>query len=169
MGKIFEDENHIYQIDFTHSIWATEELNANFHDGKTELSDVDFIAETEDSLFFVEYKNADILDAENPEAFNPGGDKKISQVVKKYYDSLTYINAIGKSTTKRKVYIYILEYPNGDAVTRKGIRNRLQGKLPFLLQQQNAFVYKLIDELKVLSIGEWNEEYPHFPLHKIQG
>lgn len=169
MRKIFEEENHIYKIDFTHSIWATDELNTIFHNGKTELSDVDFIAETEEALFFVEYKNADILGALHPEAFNPIGDKKISQVVKKYYDSLTYINAIGKPATKRKVYIYILEYPNGDIVTRKGIRNRLQDKLPFLLQQKNEFVYKLIDELKVLSIGEWNEEYPHFPLQKIQG
>lgn len=168
MRKIFEEENHIYKIDFTNSIWATDELNTIFHNGKTELSDVDFIAETYSEIFFVEYKNANIPNAVNPNAFNPNEDKKISQVVKKYYDSLTYITAIGKPMEKRKVYIYILEYPNGDSVTRKGIRNRLQGNLPFLLQQQNEFVYRLIDELKVLSIGEWNEEYPDFPLEKIE-
>ena len=70
---------------------------------------------------------------------------------------------------KCKSYIYILEYPNGDRVTRKGIRGRLQDKLPFLLQQQNEFAYKWIDELKVLSIEEWNEMYPEFPLEKLQG
>jgi len=168
MRRIFKEENHVYQIDFTNAIWATNELNTHFHHAKTELSDVDFIAETDNDILFVEYKNADIPNAENPDEFNPNGDKKISQVVKKYYDSLTYINAIGKPHEKRKAYIYILEYPNGDSVTRKGIRNRLQGKLPFLLQQQNTFVYKLIDEIKVLSISEWNENYPQFPLEKIE-
>lgn len=167
MEKIFEEENHVYQIDFTNALWATDKLCAIFHDAKIELSDVDFIAETDTKILLVEYKNADISRAVNPAAFNPKEEKTISRVIKKYYDSLTYINAIGKSQEKRRAYIYILEYPNGDSVTRKGIRNRLQGKLPFLLQQQNAFVYKLIDEIKVLSIKEWNEAYPEFPLRKI--
>lgn len=168
MSKIFKEENHIYQIDFTPALWATDSLHTIFHNGKIELSDVDFIAETETEILLVEYKNATIPNAVNPVAFNPNDDKKISQVVNKYYDSLTYIHAIGKPMDKRKVYIYILEYPNGDNITRRGIRNRLQGKLPFLLQQQNEFAYKLIDELQVLSINEWNEEYCSFPLKKIQ-
>lgn len=167
MEKIFEEENHVYQIDFTKAHWATDRLNTIFTNGKTELSDVDFIAETEEDILFIEYKNASIPNAINPNAFKPEDNKKISQVVKKYYDSFAYINAIGKSMDKKKVYIYILEYPLGDPVTRKGIRDRLQRKLPFLLQQQNFFVYNMIDSVKVLSINEWNGEYANFPLEKI--
>lgn len=140
---IYEEENHVYQIDFGKAIWATDQLNKIFDAAKTELSDVDFVAETDNTIIFVEYKNSAIPDAANANSFNPKDDKKISQVVKKYYDSLTYINSIGKSKTKKKIYIYILEYPSGDVVTRKCLRNRLQKKLPFLLQKQNDFKYKL--------------------------
>ena len=164
---IFEEENHIYRINFSKAIWATDKLNKIFDAAKTELSDVDFIAETDNTILFVEYKNANIPNANSPLTFNPKEDKKISQIVKKYYDSLTYINSIGKSKTKRKKYIYILEYPLGDVITRKWIRNRLQTKLPFLLQEQNKFKYKLIDEISVLSIDEWNSIFSDFPLTRV--
>lgn len=167
MSKVFVEENGLYQIDFSRALWATDRLNTIFHDAKTELSDVDFIAETDEKIFFVEYKNADIEGAVNPAAFNPNEDKKISQVVKKYYDSLIYIDAIGKLSFKKKVYVYILEYPKGDVVTRKGIRNRLKTKLPFLLQQQNDINENLIDDFYVLSIDEWNERFTEFPLYKV--
>lgn len=164
---IFEEENHIYKIDFSNAIWATDQLNKLFHNAKTELSDVDFIAETDNTILFVEYKNANIPNASSPSSFSPTDNKKITQIVKKYYDSLIYIYAIGKHKEKKKKYIYILEYPLGDVITRKLIRNRLQTKLPFLLQEQNSFNYKLIDEVSVLSIYEWNSIFSDFPLTRV--
>lgn len=97
-------------------------------------------------------------------SFQPDLDKKISQVVRKYYDSFIYTSAMGIGNNKSKKIIYILEYPDGDSVTRRGIRNKLKTKLPFLFQELNEVIYKLIDEINVMSIKEWNEAYPDFSL-----
>ena len=51
--KCFIEENAIYQIDVSASIWATDELNNIFHSAKTELSDVDWVIETPESLLLV--------------------------------------------------------------------------------------------------------------------
>ncbi|OON98457.1 MAG: hypothetical protein ATN35_04815 [Epulopiscium sp. Nele67-Bin004] len=164
---IFVEENNEYQIDVTQAIWATDSLNKIFHLAKTQLSDVDFIVETDKEIIFVEYKNSAIKNAVNPAAFNPLDDKKISQVAKKYYDSLTYVNAIDKLERKRKIYIYILEAKNGDSVLRGKAYTKLRKLLPFELQEQNNFKETLIDKFEVLSISEWNIAYPQFPLTKI--
>ena len=50
---------------------------------------------------------------------------------------------------------------------RNIVRNRLKGRLPFLLQQQVGLQENLIDSLEVLSIAEWNEKYAQFPLKLI--
>ena len=39
--------------------------------------------------------------------------------------------------------------------------------LPFELQKQNQFSIKMIDELNVMRIGEWNEKYPQFPITRL--
>lgn len=166
VNDVYIEENGIYKIDFSSAIWSTDKLNKIFDDAKLELCDVDFIAETKNEILLVEYKNSDIQSAFNPLAFNPLDSKKISNVVKKYYDSLTYINAIGKYN-KSKKYIYIVENPNGDSVLRNRIKIRLKKLLPFLLQEQNNFIYNLIDDVEVLSISEWNEKYKFFPLTKV--
>lgn len=168
MKRIFIEENKEYQIDFTKAIWAMDSLNSIYHQAKIQLSDVDFIAETEEELIFIEYKNASIKNASNPNAFQPQADKAIQKVVRKYYDSLFYIMGLRKAREKRKYYVYILEYPKGDGVTRRAIRNKLQSSLPFLLQQQNQDMERLIDEVMVLSIDEWNERFVQFPLTKCR-
>ncbi|MFI3212899.1 MAG: hypothetical protein R3Y24_06110 [Eubacteriales bacterium] len=167
MERVFVEENNTYKIDFTSALWATDKLNELFHNAKVPLSDVDFIAETQDEILFVEYKNSNIPNAVSPEGFNPLEDKKISQVVKKYYDSLTYISALEKDCTKRKVYVYILEAPKADSVLRSKVRIRLKTLLPFLLQEQNDFGHTLIDDVRVVSIEKWNEDYPEFPIVEV--
>ncbi|MFI3227722.1 MAG: hypothetical protein R3Y09_10010 [Clostridia bacterium] len=94
-------------------------------------------------------------------------DKRISQVVKKYYDSLTYINALEKYQSKRKIYIYILEALKADSVLRNKVKSRLKKLLPFLLQKQNVFNHTIIDDVKVLSIEKWNIDYPDFPIIEV--
>lgn len=47
MEKIFTEENKFYQIDFSKALWATDEINDLYHKAKVELSDVDFVAETD--------------------------------------------------------------------------------------------------------------------------
>ncbi len=168
MDRIFIEENKNYQIDFTDTLWATDKLNDVFHNANTPLCDVDWVAETDEEILLVEYKNANIENAAEANSFDPKSDKKISNILKKYYDSIFYISAIGKLTQKKKIYVYILEYPNGDVITRKGIRNKLQPRLPFELQKNNNIKCSLIDDIKVLSINEWNKEYPNYPLTPIK-
>ena len=56
-SKIFQDENHCYQFDFTDAIWVTDELHDTFQKNKASiLSDVDFIAETEMRLYCLNTK-----------------------------------------------------------------------------------------------------------------
>lgn len=66
------------------------------------MSDVDYLVETEKEILLIEYKNADIEEAAHPERFNIKSDKKINNLVKKYYDSLHYLTLTKKGKNKRK-------------------------------------------------------------------
>lgn len=83
-------------------------------------------------------------------------DKKISIITRKFYDPLHYLKLIDKE--KPVQYVYVLEYPNGDATTRKRLRNRLKTELPFALQEDIGNGNKLIDKVEVVSIGEWDDD-----------
>lgn len=165
MDQIFFDENQTCQFNFSDCLWATDQLNKIYHEAKIQLSDVDFIAETEDELLFIEYKNANVATAVHPESFNPSTDKKLCTIAKKYYDSLHYLYILQRGEGKRKTYVYILEYPNGDRVSRKAIK--LISRLPFRLQSNMNSKSKLIHELKVLDIDEWNQLYGQIPIKKL--
>lgn len=165
MPQIFSDENNSCRIDFSQADWATDQLHDIFHAAKVSLlHDVDFVAETEDMLLFVEYKNSNLPAAVNPGAFKPLEDKRLNRVALKYYDSLNFLRAIHHGQGKQKVYVYILECQKGDHVLRSQVKNLLAGRLPFLLQQQNDFPEKMIDRVEVVSIDEWNASYGKFPL-----
>lgn len=167
MTKIFIEENGLYSIDCTKAIWATDQLHEVYHEAGIHINDVDWLIESETDMFMVEYKNASIAGVAKPNAFNPAEDKKVFGVMRKFYDSLHYLNLIGK--TKPVQYIYILEYPNGDSVSRKRLRNRLKKELPFLLQQNVGNGRKLIEKMEIVSIKEWNEDenYGLYPLQRV--
>lgn len=164
MEKIFTEENGKFKIDCSSALWATDRLHEQYYAAKCSLSDVDWILETNEKMVLVEYKNASIAGVHNPDAFKPKDENTINKVVKKFYDSLHYLTLLGK--TKPKEYIYILEYPNSDSVSRKMIRNRMKSKLPFLLQKNVSEERKLIEKIAVLSIAEWNTSKPYceFPI-----
>jgi len=167
MCKIFIEENGTYSIDCTNAVWATDRIHSDFQASKALLSDVDFIIESNNYIFMVEYKNANIPGAVNPDSFNPNDDKKFNTVVKKFYDSLHYLRLLDKS--KPVQYIYVVEYPKGDKVTRAKLRNRLKTNLPFDLQNNIGTGIKLIDKVAVLSINEWNTDpiYKNYPIMPV--
>lgn len=170
MSQIFQDENHAYQFDFSNAIWATDGLHDIYHKSKLSiLSDVDFIVETADSILLIEYKNSCIQNAANSEAFNPSGQKYVEKIARKYYGSWIYITALQKS--KPIKYIYILEYPDSDAVTRRKLRNEIMNLLPFQLQTMpdTEISMEMINSFEVLSIAEWNSHkvYRAFPVTQI--
>lgn len=164
---ILTEENGVYGIDCSKALWATDEIHEAYKATGSALNDVDFVLETETSLLMIEYKNAAIEGASKPEAFEPNSDKKINNVVKKFYDSLHYLTLKGK--VKSKEYIYILEYPLGDSVSRRFVRNKLQAKLPFGLQSNMGNGIRLLEKIEVLSIEEWNNhtEYGKYPIKLV--
>ena len=168
MTQIYQDENKIYQFDFSSALWSSNMLQQIFHVNNAGiLSDVDFIAETHEEILLVEYKNANIPGAVHPEAFQPMDQKREHKIARKYYDSWIYLTEIRKN--KPVTYIYILEYPNSDAVMRKRIRNHIADLLPFQLQKLPEIQTELIRSFEVLSIAEWNvhSKYRFFPITPV--
>jgi len=170
-GQVYVEENKHYSFDFTNAIWSSDRLNQLYKLVHSLLSDVDFMAETENGIIFLEYKNANILGASNPQAFAPSDDRYIIKIARKYFDSILYALACKKEKQFR--YVYILEYPNGDVISRKFIRNKIKPKLPFELQKDQDIFENLIASFEVLSINEWNihpiySQFPVTPSHSPQ-
>ena len=128
------------------------------------MSDVDFLIEDLDSLLMVEYKNANIKGAAKPDAYDPNQEKNYTKLVKKFYDSLHYLNLLHK--VRPVQYICVIEYPTSDSVTRRRLRNRLKKDLPFQLQENIGKGRKLIEAVDVVSIEEWNRNqiYGKYPI-----
>ena len=167
MEFIFTDENQTCQIDFTNAVWATDQLNSIFSVVKDSiLSDVDFIVEGANSIFFIEVKNSNFLGVDNPKAFKPLHEDLIRVLAKKFFDSFHYVRGLGKTSDKQKIYICLIETPLGDSVMRRALRNRLKDRLPFKLQK--IFSEKMIDEVRVWSLDEWHEYFPQFPLSRLK-
>jgi len=169
MSYIFTDENETWQFDFSSAIWATNRLHEIFQcvkDGV--LCDVDFVVEDEYNLYFIECKNSNFAGVTRPNEHDPLAPEILRTVARKYFNSLQYIKAIGKNGNKRKIYIYVLEAKNEDRYLRKFVKNRLQSRLPFKLQQQTTIKEQMITELQVINLSEWNEKYKKFPAVKLK-
>lgn len=167
-NNIFQEENHVYQFDFSSALWATDQLHNVFQNNKaTILSDIDFLAETDKEMILLEYKNASIPGAAHPELFQPSSQKTLQKIAYKYYDTWIYLKAIKKK--KPITYVYVLEHPNGDSSSRKVIRNKIVDILPFKLQQLPEISENMIFRFDVLSISEWNSHkiYKSFPISQI--
>ena len=158
MNKIFVEENGIYQIDLSTTVYAVDDLKEKYKSIAHILSDVDWIAETEDSIFLIEYKNDKIEKAR--EKINT--EKLYDTLVKKYYGGAFYILSCGKS--KPINYICIIESMLLDSVMRKRMCASVKKRLPYEIQKSPEINVNLISDFKILSIQEWNEQYSMFPL-----
>jgi len=164
---IYRDENN------TCTIELPETAISNLHDkfaqaGLTDyLSDVDWIVETSDSVMLIEYKNTDIENVRNPEAFYEKikNDKLIEKLRKKYYGGVFY--SLACKTEKPIDYICIIEATKLDRVWRKKLTAKIKRGLPYKLQELPEIEATLIHKCQVLSIAEWNEQYSEFPLKAL--
>ncbi len=173
MPGVLIEEKRKYGIDCANAVWASDNMHAIYHKCGLPhiLCDTDFAVETDDFILLIEYKNANIPEAiahvNKGSEYNPFDKNKFDKIVRKYYDSLHYLRLEGKS--KPVQYIFVLEYPKGDPVTRKMLRNRLKERLPFELQDQFTKGIKLIEKVDVVSIEEWNANglYGRFPIKPV--
>ena len=110
MAVIYTEENGQYTLDCSSAIWSTDRIHDCYQGGTDAygnigfLCDVDFVIESQDYIILVEYKNANIVAAANPGAFNPMDDNKLTNVAKKYFDSLHWLYLEGKDKPKKYVY-----------------------------------------------------------------
>ncbi len=167
------EENGKYAIDCSQAVWASDNMHTIYHDcGLTDyLCDADFVIETEKDILLIEYKNANIPEAiahtNEKNLYNPLKEDKYNKVVKKFYGSWYYLYLLGKE--KPVKYIFVVEYPKGNATSRKFLRNALKKYLPFKLQDQFDKGKQLIDLVDVKNIDEWNEHevYGRFPIKSL--
>lgn len=176
MPNVLIEEKRNYGIDCRNAVWASDEIHAIYHScGLPDiLCDADFVVETEDAILLIEYKNANTPEARAHATatteYDPFQSEKFNKIVSKYYDSLHYLRLMGKE--KPIHYIFVLEYPKGDSVSRKMLRNRLKKRLPFRLQEHFDTGIRLIDSVSVLNISEWNADvnygqYPIIPIAQL--
>lgn len=172
MPSFLREENNHYYIDCQKAVWASDEIHQLYHScGLADLLPVDFVVETEDILLLIEYKNANIPEAREhateKKEFDPFTSRLIDKVAKKFYGSLHYVRLLGKD--KPVHYVFVVEYPAANASSRRLLRASLKKRLPFDLQQEVGSGIKLIDDVSVLSISEWNahETYGQYPILPI--
>lgn len=88
-NKVLLEENKKYKFDFSdlEYVWEMHDLTNNIM-----LSDVDFITETDKEVLFIEYKNASIEGAVNPNGMleKIKGEDFYKRIARKYYDSFCY-------------------------------------------------------------------------------
>jgi len=167
MSGIYIEENRRYQIDLRAALWSTDNLRDIYSSIGNTLSDVDFVAETDDSIFLIEYKNTEIENAINPKAFEEKVEngKLYDNIVNKYYGGTFYLLACDKK--KPIHFIAILESKlMEDGFTRRRAEASIKKRLPFKLQENPDIINALIKDFKILSISEWNTQFPMFPFAK---
>lgn len=173
MDKIFYEENHNYQFNFTDAIDVFEphELSQK----TTMLADADFVLDTESKIILLEYKNAGGKNVTNPEAFRDkifiteNRVKFCENIAKKFYSTLFLIWACNKNDGEKDIeYILLIEHPEIDGKIRKMLRNKITKQLPFKLLEDNQVKRKIISEFKVLNMAEWHSMYPKFAITEIE-
>ena len=176
MSRYLIEEKKKYAIDCANALWKSSDMHDLYHAcGLPEiLCDADFVIETEKSILLVEYKNAKLPEAithtTEENRYSPFKHDNLNKLISKYYDSLHYLQLSGKS--KPVSYICVLEYPDDDRNSRKKLRNLLQRRLPFKLQEQFDTGVKLIESVKVVNIAEWNTDdllgkFPFVPVDQL--
>ncbi|MCL2054012.1 MAG: hypothetical protein FWG90_06180 [Oscillospiraceae bacterium] len=175
MSKIFYDEHGRYQINLNAAKYAVGDLHEKYKTIGNFLSDVDWIAETDTEIFLIEYKNSAVQGIAEDEGFRAklkGDNYRIflDSLKKKFYGSTYYLYSCQKC--KPLTYIVILEarFLKHNDNLRKRILASIKKHLPFGLQELKLPEIKdnLINDVKVLSIQEWNEQYPMFPLEEVK-
>lgn len=162
MNKIFVEENGIYQIDLSAAVNAVGDLKEKYQSIGNFLSDVDFIAETNDAVFLIEYKNTELENAKDSHVFKEkiSNGKLYDNILKKYYGSAFYILAC--QNEKPVNYIFIIESKLIDSVWRKRACASIKKRLPYRLQCMSEISVNLINDLKLCLFRNGTSNIQYF-------
>ena len=160
MSHIYTEEHNEFQIDLRSAKWSIGNLNEIFRAVGSILNDVDWVAETEDAMLFVEFKNwlkGHIID---------DMEKFYQNIARKFYGTAYYLMALGK--TKPVSYALVIASPPSDNIINKRAQASIMKRLPYKLQENPDVTMIMISQFKIYGIDDWNNDYPQYPLTKIQ-
>lgn len=167
--KILLDENKQYSFDFTNTKYVLE-----LHDiaNKLKLNDVDFITELENEIIFLEYKNANIKGAVNPNAMfeKIKTEEFYKSISKKYYDSLIIFWASGGNSSEKELpitYVLLIEHPLIDKKIRRQLKLKIGKRLPLGIED-NLIVREFLSRFEVYSLDEWNMVYNNIKISPVE-
>ncbi len=169
-NKILWDENRQMKFDFSSAldVFEPHEL-ANLY--SEYLSDVDFVVEEKEKLICLEYKNGNVKNADNPEAFNQKliREEFWKKIARKFYGTLFLIWACNKNQSDKLVqYVLLMESnPGMDAALKKRFTMKLMRQLPFKYNTRSEIQRKIINEFCLLDLKEWKEKYPQYPIYDV--
>lgn len=166
--KILLDENGEYKFDFSklEYVWDIHDIASQ----TTMLSDVDFITETEKEVLFIEYKNANIANAKNPDGMlkKTSTETFYKKIARKYYDSLLLFWACnGNRKQLPIVYILLIEHPVIDKKIRRMLKEKINKQLPFNLKD-SRIVNIIISNFDVCNLEEWKEKFPYISISPVK-
>lgn len=164
-NKVLLDENKRYEFDFSdlEYVWEMHDLTNNIM-----LSDVDFITETDNEVLFIEYKNANIEGAVNPNGMleKIKGEDFYKRIARKYYDSLLLFWARkGNEKELPITYVLLIEHPIIDIKLRKLLKIKISKQLPFNMTE-NQLIREIISKFEVYNLEEWREKFPQIKITK---
>ncbi|MGH4121175.1 hypothetical protein [Clostridium sp.] len=165
-NKVLLDENKKYEFDFSdlEYVWEMHDLTNNIM-----LSDVDFITETDKEVLFIEYKNASIEGAVNPNGMlqKIKGEDFYKRIARKYYDSLFLFWACkGNEKELPITYVLLIEHPIIDIKLRKQLKIKIIKQLPFKLEGKKM-VREIISNFEVYNLEEWREKFPQIKITPV--
>ena len=120
------------------------------------MFDVDFIAKETNSIFFIEVKNSNFRGVDNPKDFKTLHSDLRRVWASKYFDSFHYVQELGKTSLKQKIYICLIEIPLGDSIMRG------------LLNCKKISWKRLIDDVLVFSFDEWRNKFSQFQISRLK-
>lgn len=169
-NRILWDENRKIKFDFSNAlnVFEPHEL-ANLY--SEYLSDVDFVVEGEEELTCLEYKNSNIKNVDNPEAFSRkiAGEEFWRSMTKKFFGTMFLVWACDKNRKDKSVrYILLIESnPGLDESLKKRFTMRMMSQLPFKYNTRKEIRRKVIDEFCLMDLKEWKVKYPQYPIYEV--
>lgn len=168
--KILQDENGKMQFDFSCAIdiFEPHDLSSMYSEY---LSDVDFVIEDKESLICLEYKNANVKNVDNPNAFQMkiGEEPFWKKIARKFYSTMFLVWACDKNCLDKPVqYVLLMETkPGMDGALKKKCVAKLRKHLPFAYKNREEIKHCVINEFYLLDLKEWKCMYPQYPIQEI--
>lgn len=168
MNKIYEDENHNFQFDFNTAddVIILEKLTQCI----PELQyNVDYILVEEKDIVFFEFKNSNIKNADNENAFTQkltqDRDTFCKNMAKKFISSLFWLWACRGNEEEKKIsYCLLIENDLMDAKMRKLFRNKISKQLPHNFEKFGEVKREILSDFTVMNFEEWQENFPQCPI-----